>query len=225
MEPKSKIWYLDKFNFFSDLTPDQRNFLCKSSVMRTIKKGEVIYSSGDASVFVYFLKEGKVRISRLNDNGNEIIVALLNPGEIFGESCLTNQGKRGEMAIAEDDIYVCTLGERDMKELMRLNFELNLKVFQTIGLRSKKIEKRLEDLSFKDNKTRIRYFLREAALEYGIKNGEEIEIDNFHTHETISKLTSTTRQNVTTVFNDLKSQQIINYDRSRKMVIKDIQRL
>lgn len=136
-----------------------------------------------------------------------------------------SQGKRGEMAVAEDEICVCTLNEKDMKELMKLNFELNLKVFQTIGLRSKKIEKRLEDLSFKDNKSRIRYFLKEAALEYGKRNGKEIEIDNFLTHETISKLTSTTRQNVTTVFNELKSEQIIDYNRSRKMVIKDIQRL
>lgn len=225
METKSKAWYLEKFNFFSDLTVDERNFLCRHSLMKLFRKGEAIYFPGDASLFVYFLKEGQVRITRVNDNDDEIIVAILKEGDVFGEASVISQDKRGEMAVAHTDVNICMLSESDMKELMQRNFRLNLSIFATIGLRSKKLEKRLEDLVFQDNKQRIRNVIKELALEYGHQTKTDIVIENFLTHETIAKLASTSRQAVTTELNSLKKQQVLDYNRQRRMVIMQLDKL
>jgi CRP-like cAMP-binding protein len=112
----------------------------------------------------------------------------------------------------------------DMKELMANNKPLNLKIIKLIGLRIKKLERKVESLVFKDARTRIIEFLRDMALEKGKKVGFETMFKNYLTHKDIASLTGTSRQTVTTVLNELKEKNLINFDR-RRFLIRDIDKL
>ena len=86
------------------------------------------------------------------------------------------------------------------------------------------METKIESLVFKDARTRIVDFLRETALEKGQKVGFEMMIKNHLTHKDIASLTGTSRQTVTTVMNDLRDQNLINFDR-RRILIRDMEKL
>jgi CRP-like cAMP-binding protein len=208
MEEKFK--YLENFNFFSELTMEQKNFICQNTEIKTVKKNEPVYFQESTANSVYFLKEGKVRISKFNKIGQEFLIAILGSGEIFGESAVTGKLTRKEEAVAEETSLLCMMREDKMKELLLLVPKLNLMFSQMIEERLEKIQKRLEDLTFKSNQERIVDFIKESALKSVKDPNGEIIINNSLTHHNIAKLTSTNRQLVSTILSDLKKKNIID---------------
>ena len=111
-----------------------------------------------------------------------------------------------------------------MQAMMRDNQPLSLKIFKLMGIRIKKIERRLESLVFKDARARIVEFLKDLAEERGQKVGFETMVKNHFTHKDIASLTGTSRQTVTTILNELKDKNLINFDRSAYL-IRDLESL
>ena len=93
-----------------------------------------------------------------------------------------------------------------------------------VGWRLRKMERKIESLVFKDARTRIVEFLKDTAMERGQKVGFEMMIKNHLTHKDIASLTGTSRQTVTTVMNELREKNLINFDR-RRILIRDIEKL
>jgi CRP-like cAMP-binding protein len=112
----------------------------------------------------------------------------------------------------------------EMKQMMAHNKPLSFKLMKLIGLRLRKVERRLESLVFKDARTRVVEFLKDEAEEKGKKVGYETMIPNHLTHKDIASLTGTSRQTVTTILNDLRDKNIINFDR-RKILIRDLEKI
>jgi CRP-like cAMP-binding protein len=119
---------------------------------------------------------------------------------------------------------ICPLTIEELRELMFENKELSFKILKLIGLRLMKLERKLELLVFKDARTRIIEFLKDTAAWKGKKVGFETMIPTKLTHKDIASLTGTSRQTVTTILNELKEQNLINFDR-KKILIRDIDKL
>jgi len=221
MQTQSKLWYFENFSMLGVLSMKEMIVLDKKAVMRSAPKNEIIYFPEDASNSVYMLKAGKVKISKMSGEGKEVILAILGPGEVFGEMSITGQEKREEIAEATDDTIICVVKIPDLQMMMENNARFNMQITKLIGFRLKKIQNRFESLIFKTSDERVRSFIRELADEHGTKvqgSNNEMEIRLKLTHEEIAKLTATSRQTVTTVLNDLEKQSIITYDRSRIFV-------
>jgi len=184
-----------------------------------------MYFIGDPSGYVYLIKKGRVKISTYADDGKEIVKTILTAGEVFGELALAGEEQRNDFAQALDaETIICPLTIGDMKNLMEDDQELSFKIFKLIGLRMKKLERRLELLISKDARTRVVEFLKDMARETGKKVGFETMIKSHLKHQDIASLTGTSRQTMTTILNDLKEKNLINFDR-RKIPIRDIDQL
>jgi CRP-like cAMP-binding protein len=194
-------------------------------VMNKFSKNEFIYFPEDVPHYIYMVAEGRIKIGSYTDDGKEIVKAILGPGELFGELALTGEVKRNDFAQAMDNMtIVCPMSIDEMKEMMSNNDPLSFKVMKLIGLRLRKTERRLESLVFKDARTRIVEFLKDQAIEKGKKVGFETMIPSHFTHKDIASLTGTSRQTVTTILNDLREKNLINFDR-RKILIRDIEKI
>ena len=186
--------------------------------MRTLKKDEAVYFQNDPSNSVYFLKEGKIRISKFTTTGEEFLVSILGKGEIFGESSITGNKNRKEAAI-EVATY-CVMKEEKFRELLLQVPALNLKFIQRLEDKLEKAQQRLHNLSCKNNQQRIIEFLKEmASLSPKGLNGELI-INNSLTHQKIAQLTSTNRQEVSSVLSLLKKNKVIDYNRKIIRILK-----
>ena len=119
---------------------------------------------------------------------------------------------------------VCPLTIDELKDLMKDNRELSFKILKLVGLRLIKLERKLELLVFKDARTRIIEFLRDAESWKGHRVGFETMIPTQLTHKDIAALTGTSRQTVTTIMNELKDQNLIYFDR-KKILIRDLEKL
>jgi len=138
---------------------------------------------------------------------------------------LAGEEKRNDFAQAMDEnTSICPLSIDELKLLMFQDKELSFKILKLVGLRLMKLERKLESLVFKDARTRIIEFLKDTAADKGKKIGYEIMIATRLTHQDIASLTGTSRQTVTTIFNELKDQNLITFDR-RRILIRDIEQL
>ncbi len=224
METKDKLWYLEHFDILQRMKKDDIMNMEKSMIMRKIGKDTLLHFPEMKGRYVYFLKEGMVKISSQNGGGKELIKYIIRPGYIFGEmSLLENTEDQNDYAVAMEDCVVCFMDVDNLKSMMQMNADLNLRIRKLIGLRIKKIENRLSSMVFKDASTRIFDFLKEFAQEFGHKIGDSYQTKFFITHDDIAKLTATSRQTVATNMNRFREQGLIDYDTRQLKVFNKLQ--
>jgi CRP/FNR family transcriptional regulator, cyclic AMP receptor protein len=225
MSDKRNLWYFEDTDLFEVLCPKKTPNMEEMHVPGVYGKDEFIYFKDDSSEKIYMVSSGRVKIGSYAPDGKEIVKAILTRGEVFGELALAGEVVRQDFAQSMDnDTHVCDMTIEDLQNLMVENKELNLKIMRIIGFRLRKVERKIESLVFKDARTRIVEFLREMAEEKGQKVGFEMMIKNHLTHKDIASLTGTSRQTVTTVMNELRECNLINFDR-RRILIRDMEKL
>lgn len=225
MGDKSNLWYFENVDLYKVLCPHLVKVDKVHNDKKIYKKNEFVYFPNERSTTIYLISNGRVKIGSYTEDGNEIVKSILGEGDIFGELALAGEEKRPDFAQTLDNgTAVCQMNIEHMQTLMLNNKPLNLKIYKLIGLRLKKLERRIESMVFKDARTRIIEFLKELAAEKGTKVGFETMIRNHYTHKDIASLTATSRQTVTTTLNELKEKNLINFNR-RQILIRDIDQL
>ncbi len=219
------IWFFENVDLYEMLCPHKLQGHQEDHQFSHYEKGQFIYFENEPSEQIYMIAKGRVKIGSYSQAGKEITKTILSKGEVFGELALAGEDTRQDFAQAlADDTVVCPMNIDQMQQLMLGNKSLSLKIFKLIGFRFRKLERRLESLVFKDARTRVIDFIKEMAQERGQKVGFEIMVKNQLTHQDIANLTGTSRQTVTTILNELRDQNLINFDR-RKILIRDIDKL
>jgi CRP/FNR family cyclic AMP-dependent transcriptional regulator len=222
MSEVQSLWYLENIDVTNMLCPKkQAAGHVDKHLHRRFKKGEYIYLPEEHSDKMYFLTEGRVKIGTYSTSGKEITKAILGVGEVFGEMAIIGEDKRRDFAYAMDDAEMCVLTVKEIKALMREDSKISMFMVKLLGDRTRRMEKRLESLVFKDSRTRIVEFLYNLAMEKGRRVGYEREVRNFITHQEIANLTATSRQTVTTVLNELRNENILIFNR-RRMLVRDM---
>ena len=147
---RDKIWYLKQFNFLNTMSEEEMASLSSVLIDNKVRKKQPIYLAGDPGENLYFLKEGRVKISRIDQSGKEFTLTLLEPGEIFGELGLFDDSPRETTAIALEDSIICMMKRSDFEKYVTNRPELSLKLNKLMGLRLRQIENRIEELLFQD---------------------------------------------------------------------------
>lgn len=225
MGENTSLWYFESVDLFNVLCPHKVKRMDETHTFSQFKKNQFIYFPNEPSKHIYMIADGRVKIGNYTSDGKEVVKAILSKGEIFGELALAGEDTRTDFAQAMDEnTQICLMSIQDMQGLMKDNRELSLKIFKLIGFRIKKLEKKIESLVFKDARTRIVEFIKDAAAWKGQKVGFETLINTKLTHKDIANLTGTSRQTVTTILNELKDKNLITFNR-RRILIRDLDKL
>lgn len=225
MENTAALWYFESVNLFNILCPHKVKKMGDKHEFLQYKRDAFIYFPEDKADHLYMIASGRVKIGHYLDDGKEVISAILTTGEIFGELALAGEETRKDFAqVMDEHTSICPLSIHDLKDLMLENKELSFKMLKLVGLRLMKLERKLESLVFKDARTRVVEFLKDAASWKGKKVGFETMIPTKLTHKDIAALTGTSRQTVTTILNELKEKNLIYFDR-KKILIRDLAQL
>ena len=220
MAEKTKIWYLQNFNLIQGLDESSMEMMDQKSKMKKSSKREVIYFPEERSDNIYMLKEGKVKISRVSEDGKKMTLQLIGPGEIFGESAILGQEKRENIAEVVEDAVICSINRTMFQEMLANNPKMNLSINKFIGLRIRKIQAHVEDLVFKDAHERVVAFLKRYAKMFGKEMIDGWMVRPFLTHQEIADLTATSRQTVNSILNELVTNQEIKYTRRYFQVLR-----
>lgn len=213
MAEKSKVWYFQNFNLFKELDEATLKEMAEVSQMNTTRKREVIYFPEESSNTIYMLKQGKIKISRISPDGQTVTLALIGPGEIFGESAILGQSTHENIAEVVEDAVVCAIDKETFQRMLEKNNALSRRVQVHIGTRMRQVESKIEDLVFKDARQRVIRFLCQYVRSFGKEMVDIWEVRPFLTHQEIAELTATSRQTVNAILNELKTGEMIDFSR------------
>ncbi len=217
------IWYSEKGNLFSLLCPHKfKGYMKDEHNYDQYKSKDYIYFEKDSARKVYLIANGKVKIGYYNEEGDEVVKAILTKGELFGEKAIYGIDERTEFAqVIENNTSVCPVDCETLHDLMRKNKTFSLKVYKILGGRIKKLERHLKVLLFKDTKTRLLEFLDELDEDYGYccpETGNKI-IKHPYTQKDIATLIATSRPTLNILMNELKQDNFLDFSR-KQIVIK-----
>ena len=218
------LWYLENIDVTGIFCPKKLGSSGANHSQKTFKKGDYIYLPDQSSDKVFFLVDGRVKIGTYGDNGKEITKAILNKGEVFGELSMIGEDKRRDFAYAMEESTACVLTVDEMKAVMKDHSGMSLFFMKIMGSRVLEMEQRLESLVFKDSRSRIVEYLVDLVKKNGQRVGYEWVVRKFITHQEIANLTATSRQTVTTVLNELRSDNLLTFNRKR-LLVRDLDNL
>jgi len=212
----TKLWFLENVDLFQILCPHLFAEFKHKHSFKNYKKNEYVYIEGDSADKIFLIASGKVRIGYRNEDGKEILKAIIGKGAIFGELAFLGENQRNEFAqVVDNNTMLCPMSVDDLKSMMLQNKDFSLKIYKFISFRIKKIERRLDLVLFKDVKTRLLEFISEMKDEYGIKRGTIVIIKHPYTQKDIADLIGASRQTVNEILSELNRAGKITFKRGK----------
>jgi CRP/FNR family transcriptional regulator, cyclic AMP receptor protein len=191
---------------------DLRAFLASAGVARAVTTHDalsVIFFQGDACRDVRFLEHGSVKLSVVSRTGKEAIVAILGPGNFFGEGCLAGQPRRIATALALSPSRVLAVEKDKMLEMLRLHPAVAGAFLAHMLTRNIRIEEDLVDHLFNGTEKRLARVLLLLAR-YGTED-EQLLLPRL-SQGTLAGMVGTTRSRVNFLMNKFRDLGFIEYD-------------
>ena len=192
---------------------DAEAFLTSAGATRrvvTYPRGKTVFSQGQPSDAVMYIQKGSVKISVLSRTGKEAVVAMLGPGDFFGEGALTGQPVRIATAITTAATSVLVLEKDLMIRLLRDEPSFSERFIAYMLARNIRIEADLVDHLFNSSEKRLARALLLLAR-YGDQAGPERRVPKI-SQETLAEMVGTTRSRVNFFMNKFRDLGFIEYN-------------
>lgn len=206
--PLSDVWHLRDVDWLRELSPDELRKLEAASSRRDYRQGEVVFAPESSPHSLYLLESGLVRIYRLSGDGAEATFGYVAPGEVFGELAAFGDYPRESFAEAARESRVWRLQASFFRELLASRPSIVLEVTRQIGNRFKRMESRVEDLVFRDVRSRLAHVLLELSQDLGRPLDGTVVIQVELTQSELATLVGSTRQTVNSVLREFEGQGI-----------------
>ena len=191
---------------------DVQSFLDSAGVARRIVRfapGAVIYAQGDRAGAVWYVQGGRVKLSVVSSAGKEAVVAILGPGDFFGEGCLAGQPRRMGTASALDAVAVLRIGKQAMMDTLHSEASLSDRFIAHMLARNIRIEEDLVDQLFNSSEKRLARMLLLLAR-FGSEDGGPRLLRNV-SQEMLAEMVGTTRSRVNIFMNKFRRLGFIEY--------------
>ena len=188
-------------------------FLESSGMARNVvqySRAQAVFTQGEAAGHVLYIQSGGVKLSVLSKAGKEAVVAMLGPGDFFGEGCLAGQVVRMGSATAITPSAILTIRKERMVRLLQKQPQMSGRFISHMLMRNIRIEEDLVDQLFNSSEKRLARTLLLLAR-YG-KQEKPIRMVPEISQETLAEMVGTTRSRVNFFLNKFKKLGFIEYD-------------
>ncbi len=183
-----------------------------NGVTRDIKfrKDQVVFAQGETADSVFYIQEGKLKITVLSEKGKEAAIAILEAGDFCGEGCLGGQTMRKASVVAMTDCVVTRLEKASILRLIHESEEFSCLFMAYLLSRNIRAEADLVNLLFNSSEKRLARLLLTLA-NFG-KDGRPQPIIPAISQETLAEMIGTTRSRVSFFMNKFRQLGFIDYD-------------
>lgn len=209
---------------FRELDDEAAAALRSSMSESKLARGEVLFHEGDEGDRVYVVIDGKVKLGRSAPDGRENLLALLGPGQMFGELSLFDPGPRSATATAVTDVTLLALSHTDLLPWLTGRPSVSRGLLLQLASRLRRSNDTLADLVFSDVPGRVSKALLELSLRFGQPAPEGIRVAHDLTQEELAQLVGASRETVNKALADFASRGWIRLEQ-RSVVLLDVERL
>lgn len=211
---------LNAVEIFADLTAQDMADLDRMSPPKLFRSGELVFSQSQPITALFILKEGRIRIFRVAEDGKTLTIAILEPGAVFGEMLLVGQQMYDNYAEAIEDSVVCQLSATEVEEHFLSNPKITVKISRLLGQQVARLEDRLTDMALRPLAARTAstlLTLDDAAPRGRFTHTRAVRL----THEQLAGLLGATREATSKTMADFAARGLIRQGRGR-ITIDDV---
>jgi len=185
------------------------------------RRGQSIYNQDQPSTAIYLVIGGKVKVSRLADDGRQVVVDIYQPDEFFGESAFVGAAPRTEQAVALDNTKLMAWSTSEIEDVVMKRPRLAVALVQIFVQRTMEFADRIESFSADNIGQRLARSLIRFSERMGSRQEDgSVRMGPF-THELLSQYVGTSREIVTHYMNQFRRQGYLRYSRKGIILYRD----
>ncbi len=205
---------------FTELSDEDLSMVMKMAVRRAYPKNAMIVIEEDQGDTLYIIESGTVKITRLDEEGREVILAILGPSEFFGEMALLDGQGRSANVMAIEDTVLFTLNRRDFLDVLARFPSISVQLLKEMTLRLRKSDQQIKSLSLSDAEHRIGIAIHRFAEDMGIFKMGQVVIKRLPYQQDIANMSGTSRETVSRMLKNLEKKGLVERE-GRRLVIRD----
>ena len=190
---------------------------------RSYKKSNIILFEEDPGDSLFIIKEGKVKITRLSEEGREVILSILGEGEFFGEMSLLDGESRSANVIALADSEVFVLKREDFLNILTSNPQIAISLLEELAYRIRKSDQQIEYLSLADAENKVALTLLRIAEESGTFKMGQVTIEELPMQQDMANMSGTSRETISRMLSEFTEKEYIDR-KGKKLIILDYEK-
>jgi CRP/FNR family cyclic AMP-dependent transcriptional regulator len=214
---KERIEALRSIPLFGGLEEDALNDIADLLIDRRYPRGSVIFEEGVPGDYMYLIKDGQVKISKLSDDGREKILEILGAGDFVGEMALLDRGPRSASVKSTQPCVLLALSRQDFLSLLRERPEISLELIRELSRRLRETNEQIRGLLFERVEGRTRRLLRRLASE-PLEGRPDRLATSPTTHQQLADQVGTSRETITRVLKELRADGWLEQEGKRYLV-------
>ncbi len=209
---------------FAALDDEAAASLRRSMGEVVLARAEALFDEGDRGDRLYVICEGKIKLGRSSSDGRENLLAVLGPGEMFGELSLFDPGPRTATATAVGETRLIGLGHDDLQPFLAQRPAVAQHLLGALARRLRRTNETLADLVFSDVPGRVAKALLDLSTRFGQATDDGILVAHELTQEELAQLVGASRETVNKALADFASRGWLRLE-ARAVVLLDVERL
>lgn len=209
---------------FAALDDDAATALLDRMTPSRMERSDVLFREGDQGATLFIIAEGKIKLGRTSADGRENLVAVLGPGEMFGELSLFDPGPRTMTATAVAETQVVALGNDSLTEILTGRPEVAKALLAALAQRLRRTNEHLADLVFTDVPGRVAKALLDLSKRFGRPVEGGILVAHDLTQEELAQLVGASRETVNKALADFATRGWLKLE-ARAVLLLDVDRL
>jgi len=205
---------------FTELNDEDLGLIMRMTVRRAYPKNTMIVIEEDRGDMLYIIESGSVKITRLDEEGREVILAILGSAEFFGEMALLDGQGRSANVMALEDAVLFTLHRRDFLDVLERFPSISIQLLREMTSRLRKSDQQIKSLSLSDAEHRIGIALHRFAEDMGIFKMGQVIINRLPYQQDIANMAGTSRETVSRMLKNLEKKGLVERE-GRRLVIRD----
>lgn len=218
---RTKIALMGAVPLFADLPSGELSRIADTSCTREYRRRQVIYFPEEPANALYVVTQGRVKISRLSEDGKEVTLFLAGMGEPIGEECLLGTAARETIAEVLEPANVLQIHRETLVPFLHSRPAFVLAVANLMNGRRRLAESRLEEMIFRTVRGRLAALLARLARSHGRTTDGGILLDLALAHQDLAGQIGSTRETTTLTLNEFKRGGLLRIDHCR-ILIRDL---
>ncbi len=207
--------FLESVPIFSELDSDTLEKIVKSGVTQNFKKNSIILSEEESGSALFVIVEGKVKVSRSSGDDKEVILAILNESDFFGEMSLLDGMTRSATVTAIEDSKLFIIQRTEFLDLLKKYPDVSIALLTELTKRLRASSMKVKALSLKDAEGKVATVLLQLADDIGKIRQGIVEIDHLPFQQELANMAGTSRETISRTLHSFAKKGLIELDGSK----------
>lgn len=214
------VGFLNYIPLFSELSDDDLREIVKLAVRQVYKKDNMILIEEEIGSTMFIILDGRVKISRISDDGREVILSILSEGDFFGEMSILDGQNRSANVVTLDDSKIMVIRREDFLQMLHDYPQIAINLLKELAQRLRRSDAQIKSLSLQNATGKVASTLLRIADDSGKIHLGQVEIPRLPPQQDLANMAGTSRETISRVLKSLTKQGYLRKEGSR-LIIKD----